>query len=84
MDTSGILSVVDKFGFVGVVSFGLTYITSVVADKKFLYNLSTLQKMLIQGIFAFLLVFVPINFQNVFLNNLKISIGIVAGSTTFW
>lgn len=89
MDTKS-LDVLWSLGFVGVVSFGLTYFVSV-AYYKYTKNkkgegkqLTTLQKGLVQGVFAFVLLFVPLETQNVFMENLKVAVGVVASSATLW
>lgn len=77
-------SALDQYGFVGLVSFGLTYIVCSVYGRQTGKELTSPQKMVIQGVFAFVLLFVPIEFQNVFLEQLKAAVGIVGASSALW
>lgn len=75
-----------QFGFIGVISFGLTFMVCAVRkhfDKEH-KEVLTIYKMLIQGVFAFLLYFVPLEAQNIIFDALKVAVGVVAGMSTFW
>ena len=84
MNIPGLLEMINKFGFVGIMSFGLTYITIKIYERKYSRELSSISKMLIQGGFAFVLLFVPLEVQSVVLQKIEIAIGVVAGSSAFW
>jgi len=80
------MDTIEQYGFVGIVSFGLTYMTEVIWKKyrKPEQEFSSLTKMFLQGAFAFVLLFVPLDMQHVVLNNIKLAVGVVAGSSALW
>lgn len=79
------MEIISQYGFVGIVSFGLTAITETIL-KRFNHDkgLTSIGRMVLQGVFAFVLLFVPVTLQDVFLNHLKEAVGVVAGSSALW
>ena len=75
---------VNQFGFVALISFGLTYAVIVLYGRKTGKEISSFKRMSIQFVFAFILGFVPLDFQNIVLNHIRDAAGIVAGMTAVW
>jgi hypothetical protein len=69
---------------IGAIAFGAVWIISYYAKKLKNIDVDTITKLLLQGVIMYGILLIPASLGNVYLDNLKIVIGAVLGTTAVY
>jgi hypothetical protein len=69
------------YGLAGVLAYGSVGMLALILSRRFKFEMTSEVKLYAMVIFAFLYLFIPVEFGNIIFEKIKIAVGIAAGIT---